>query len=76
MAPVYTEQLLMRRSAIQQRLDLLGQRLGPGEPSRLAQLKTELGAYWDSMDPILTWTPEKKAAGHSSGNRYFRVATP
>lgn len=61
MAPVYREQLLARRSAIQQRLDLLSQRVTHGESSRLGQLKTELKAYWDSRDPILSWTPEEKA---------------
>lgn len=61
MAPVYREQLLARRSAIQQRLDLLTQRVTHGESSRLGQLKTELKAYWDSRDPILSWTPEEKA---------------
>lgn len=62
LAPTYREQLLARRSSIQQRLDLLAQRLGEGEPARLQQLRTELQAYWDSMDPILNWSPEEKAA--------------
>ena len=62
LAPSYREQLLARRSSIQQRLDLLAQRLGKEEPARLQQLQTELQAYWDSMDPILDWSPEEKAA--------------
>jgi signal transduction histidine kinase len=55
LAPAYREQLLARRSSIQKRL-------GEGEPARLKQLRTELQAYWDSMDPILNWSPKEKAA--------------
>ena len=62
MAPAYREELLARRSSIQQRLDLLAQRLGEGEQARLQQLRTELQAYWESMDPILKWSPGEKAA--------------
>jgi signal transduction histidine kinase len=61
MAPAYREQLLARRSSIQQRLDLLTERPGGGDPARLRQLRTELEAYWASMDPILGWSPEEKA---------------
>ncbi len=62
LAPAYREQLLARRSLIQQRLDLLAQRLGEGQRARLQQLRTELQAYWDSMDPSLNWSPKEKAA--------------
>jgi signal transduction histidine kinase len=62
MAPYYREQLLARQSSIQQRLDELARRLGQNEQARLRQLRTELRAYWDSMDPVLTWSPEQKAA--------------
>jgi signal transduction histidine kinase len=62
MAPAYREQLLDRRSAIQERLDLLAHRLGESEQARLRQLRTELEAYWESMNPILNWSPEQKAA--------------
>ncbi len=61
-APAYREQLLARRSSIQQRLDLLARRLKDREPARLQQLRAELKAYWESRDPILNWSPEEKAA--------------
>ena len=57
MAPAYREQLLARRASIQQRLDLLGRRLGARESARLQQLRDDLQAYWESMDPILTLVP-------------------
>lgn len=62
MAPAYRAQLLARRSSIQQRLDLLAQRLRGGESARLKQLRADLQAYWESMDPILRWSPAQKAA--------------
>jgi signal transduction histidine kinase len=60
--PAYREQFLARRNSIQQRIELLSQRLGEGGPARLQQLRTELQAYWDSMDPILNWSAQEKAA--------------
>jgi signal transduction histidine kinase len=61
MAAAYREQLVARRSSIQQRLNLIARRLGAGESARLQQLRTELQAYWESMDPILDWSPAEKA---------------
>jgi hypothetical protein len=51
-----------RRSAIRQQLVLLEQRLGVGDAATLSQLRSELRAYWVSMDPILSWSPQEKAA--------------
>ncbi|MBI4902356.1 MAG: sensor histidine kinase [Acidobacteria bacterium] len=62
LAPSYREQLRTRRSSIRQELNLLSQRLGLGEPTRIQKLRTELRLYWDSMDPILRWSPAEKAA--------------
>lgn len=62
-APAYQEELLTRRSSIRQRLDLLGRRLGDAkDATSLRQLRTELQGYWESMDPILSWTAEEKFA--------------
>ena len=61
-APYYREQLLTRRESIRHRLDLLAKRLGGDEGVRLQQLRNELRAYWESMDPIMQWTPQQKAA--------------
>jgi signal transduction histidine kinase len=63
MAPAYREQLLGQRSSIRQRLDLLARRLGDGEDAAsLRQLRTELHGYWESLDPILSWSPQEKMA--------------
>ncbi|MCX6624672.1 MAG: MCP four helix bundle domain-containing protein, partial [Acidobacteria bacterium] len=62
-APAYREQLLTWRSSIRQRLDLLAQRLGDADDvASLRQLRTELRGYWESMDPILSWSSEEKFA--------------
>ncbi|MBI5283402.1 MAG: MCP four helix bundle domain-containing protein [Candidatus Solibacter usitatus] len=62
-APEYQEELVSLHSSIRQRLDLLAQRLGSGEETTsLRQLRTELEAYWKSVDPILTWSPQDKLA--------------
>ncbi|HEY3441206.1 MAG TPA: histidine kinase [Paludibaculum sp.] len=61
MAPEYQEDLVALHSSIRKRLDLLAQRLGTGEErTSLSQLRNELEAYWKSVDPILTWSPEDK----------------
>ncbi|MBI4891467.1 MAG: sensor histidine kinase [Acidobacteria bacterium] len=57
----YQAQLLERRNLLQQQLDQLSRRFGDNEPARIQQLRTELHAYWDSMTPILEWSPEEKA---------------
>lgn len=62
LAPYYREQLLARRVLIQQKLDVLDQRLGDENRARLQQLRLGLQSYWNSMDPILDWAPEKKSA--------------
>ncbi|MDE3164820.1 MAG: sensor histidine kinase [Acidobacteriota bacterium] len=62
MAPAYRAELRARQSAIQQRLNLLAKRLGTSEPARLRQLRQEIRAYWESITPILSWTPAQKAA--------------
>jgi signal transduction histidine kinase len=62
MAPAYRAELRDRRAAIQERLELLADRLGTSEPARLRQLRQEIRAYWESITPILNWTPQQKAA--------------
>ncbi len=61
-APAYREQMLTMRTTIRQRLDLLEERLGKAEAPAIQQLQAELRAYWASMDPILLWSPQEKAA--------------
>jgi signal transduction histidine kinase len=61
-APLHRQQLLEIRDSLQQRMDLLAQRMGESDSRGLSRLKTEVQAYWDSLDPIFEWTPQEKAA--------------
>lgn len=61
-APLHRQQLLEIRNSLQERMDLLGQRMGESDTRGLARLQTEVQAYWDSLDPIFDWTPQDKAA--------------
>lgn len=61
-APLHRQQLLEIRDSLQQRVDMLAQRMGEGDKSGLPRLQTEVQGYWDSLDPIFEWTPKQKAA--------------
>jgi signal transduction histidine kinase len=60
-APKHRQELLVIRNSLQQRLDQLSARMPDTESPGLARLREEVGAYWDSLDPIFDWTPEEKA---------------
>lgn len=59
-APLHRQQLLELRASLQQRLDLLAKRSGPGNAT-LNRLQEEVQQYWDSLDPIFDWTPQDRA---------------
>jgi signal transduction histidine kinase len=59
---LHRQQLLEIRSSLQQRLDLLAQRMSGSDNPGLQRLQTEVQAYWDSLDPIFEWTLHEKAA--------------
>jgi signal transduction histidine kinase len=61
-APLHRQQLLEIRSSLQERLDLLAQRMGEGDKGGLVRLQAEVEGYWESLDPIFEWTPQQKAA--------------
>jgi signal transduction histidine kinase len=48
------------RASLDERLGLLGQKMGGKSTPRLEQLRTEAEGYWDSLDPIFEWTPQQK----------------
>ncbi len=60
-APLHRQQLLEIRDSLQQRLDLLAQRMGDNNNPGLKRLQNEVQGYWDSLDPIFEWTPQQKA---------------
>lgn len=61
-APEHRQQLLEIRNSLQDRMDLLAQRMGDSDNRGMSRLQAEVQAYWDSLDPIFEWTPQDKAA--------------
>jgi signal transduction histidine kinase len=59
--PRHRQELLVIRNSLQQRVDDLSARMPASDSPRLSQLQAEVGAYWDSLDPIFEWTSEEKA---------------
>lgn len=60
-APLHRQQLLEIRESLQQRLDVLRNRMGASNNPGLERLQTEVQGYWDSLDPIFEWTTQEKA---------------
>ncbi|MGH9719171.1 MAG: sensor histidine kinase [Bryobacteraceae bacterium] len=61
-ADLYRNQLLRLRSSSAAQLDGLDQRTGFEDDGHRRELRTELKAYWESLDPIFSWTPAQKIA--------------
>jgi signal transduction histidine kinase len=60
-APEHRQELLEIRGSLQDRLDMLAQRMSDSDTKGLVRLQAEVQAYWDSLDPIFEWTPQQKA---------------
>jgi signal transduction histidine kinase len=56
-ADTYREQLRTIRASIPKEIEQLKAVFGPHEAEKLTQLGKELDGYWDSLDPLFTWTP-------------------
>lgn len=56
------DQLVEIRSSIAQQLDKLEPQLNPYESELLKRLHKEVDHYWESMDPIFSWTVQEKVA--------------
>lgn len=62
MASSHRQRLLDIRSSMGKQLERLQQLIGREEALALAQLREELDGYWDSLDPLFSWTPRQKVA--------------
>ena len=65
-APEYRAQLIRQRNLIESRLQLLSTR----EFRAAEKLRKEVKAYLDSLDPLLAWTLQEKAAFGSAFMRH------
>ena len=60
-APAYRQQLGDIRTSLEQGMDALQQRMGSEDQEALQELRSEVSAYWESLDPVFEWTPQQKA---------------
>jgi len=60
-APLYRQQLREIRASLDQQLDALEQRVASEDQDAVRKLRSELNAYWESLDPMFEWTPQQKA---------------
>jgi signal transduction histidine kinase len=54
-------ELVAIRGSLQQRLDQLPALIPEDNNSQMEKLRSEVEAYWESLDPIFEWTPKEKA---------------
>lgn len=57
----HSEELQEIRDSLQERLDLLSQRVGENDSPKLRRLQEEVEGYWESLSPIFEWTIQEKA---------------
>ena len=59
---LYREKLIDVREGMQDQFDELKKMIGAEDAGRLSQLRAEVDAYWDSVNPLFGWTPQEKSA--------------
>jgi signal transduction histidine kinase len=58
----YRTEIRETRVEVDRRVDELFHSMPEREAPKLQEMREELGAYWDTLDPIFTWTPQEKQA--------------
>ena len=58
----HRRELLEVRSGMMQNLGELDRLMGSEEPALRQRLRAELDGYWNSREPIFTWSPQQKMA--------------
>ncbi len=56
------EELLTLRGKAEQNLEKIERPFGAENHDKLLELRTEINAYWESLDPVFDWSPEDKQA--------------
>src|SRR5690606_29165201 len=56
------QELLQLRRETELHQTALERDTGEANRANLRELRTEINAYWESMDPVFDWTPEQKQA--------------
>lgn len=59
------EELLSLKNQTEGQLSYIERATGTGNREKLQEMRREIDAYWESLDPVFDWTPqEKQAAGY------------
>ncbi len=61
-AVMHRQRLLEIRADMTKELQHLKKLAGPDQADTLADLGRQLDSYWDSLDPLFSWTPRQKMA--------------
>ncbi len=59
-ADLHREELRTIRTSMDQQLEAVSELAATADPELPGRLRTELDAYWASLDPIFDWTPAQK----------------
>lgn len=62
LASEYRTQMTDTRRTVDQEVDELFRSMPPREAPKLQEMRDELDAYWDTLDPVFAWTPQEKQA--------------
>jgi signal transduction histidine kinase len=62
----YKQRLLANRAEMSRQLNRLQATVPNEQAPKLTQLRNQLQAYWDSLEPIFSWTPTQKQSLSSS----------
>jgi signal transduction histidine kinase len=62
MTPYYRKEILEIRASLDERLNAVSRSIEGAELEKVQELREEVVRYWDSIDPILDWTPRQKTA--------------
>ena len=61
-AELHRKELLEVRESTERNLDILDADASPSVRATMRRLREENEAYWDSLDPVFEWTPQRKMA--------------
>lgn len=60
--PLYKQELVSLRDAMGSEINEIEALLGGDDRAQVRNLREELDAYWNTLDPVFDWTPQQKIA--------------
>ena len=62
LASRYSVEMKETRVKVDAQVEELFRSMPPREAAKLQEMRDELRAYWDTLDPVFAWTPQEKQA--------------